>query len=52
VREYGWFRQHEAELIEAARRRIAERQAASRAGALERAREWARKPEDDDDSTP
>ena len=24
VREYGWFRQHEAELIEAARRRRAE----------------------------
>ena len=24
VREYGWFRQHEAEMIEAARRRRAE----------------------------
>ena len=29
VREYGWFRQHEAEMIEAARRRMAEKQTAA-----------------------
>ena len=29
VREYGWFRMHEAEMIEAARRRRAEKTAAA-----------------------
>jgi ribosomal protein L37AE/L43A len=38
-REYGWFRQHEAELIEQARRRRAEAEALRKASEEQRARD-------------